>query len=196
MKQSITDSLSNSYTYNDYRAKVAYLLSQGKSSGNEQSEALLNYSELNVVRMDRLEKTIDITPQVKEQLNQLPQNQIWLVLCEGWCGDVAQILPILHKMAEATNKVNLKILFRDENDAVMNLFLTNGSRSIPKLIVLDAESLDVITDWGPRPKGAKQLIVDYKAQHGVVDEPAKIALQKWYLNDKGVSTQNEIMALL
>jgi hypothetical protein len=50
-------------------------------------------------------------------------------------------------------------------------------------------------DWGPRPEEAKQLILDYKASHGVVDEPAKIALQKWYVQNKGVAIQNEVMNL-
>jgi len=40
------------------------------------------------------------------------------------------------------------------------------------------------------------LIVDYKIANGVVDETAKIELQKWYLKDKGISTQNEITALI
>ena len=78
----------------------------------------------------------------------------------------------------------------------MNLFLTNGTRSIPKLIIIDSDSDEVINDFGPRPNEAKQLILDYKATHGVVDETAKIELQKWYLHDKGISTQNEIIALM
>jgi hypothetical protein len=53
-----------------------------------------------------------------------------------------------------------------------------------------------LINFGPRPHGAKQLILDYKATHGIVDETAKIELQKWYLADKGVSTQNEIIALM
>jgi hypothetical protein len=78
----------------------------------------------------------------------------------------------------------------------MNLFLTNGTKSIPKLIIIEKETGEVIGDFGPRPTQAKQLIIDYKAAHGVVDETAKIELQKWYLADKGVSIQNEINALI
>ena len=78
----------------------------------------------------------------------------------------------------------------------MNKFLSNGGKAIPKLLILDAETFTVLSDWGPRPEGAKNLILDYKALHGVVDEIAKTELQKWYLHDKGVSTQNEIMALV
>ena len=78
----------------------------------------------------------------------------------------------------------------------MNLFLTNGARSIPKLIILDKNTLEVLGDFGPRPQEAKQLILDYKAEHGVVDETAKTNLQLWYLHDKGLSTQQEIMAVM
>ena len=119
-----------------------------------------------------------------------------MVISEGWCGDAAQIVPVIHKMAELSNKIELKIVLRDENEALMNLFLTNGSKSIPKLIIIDKATSEVIGDFGPRPTGAKQLILDYKKEHGVIDETAKTELQLWYLHDKGVSTQNEIMEVL
>jgi hypothetical protein len=146
--------------------------------------------------MNRLEKTIQISDEVKTSLSNLQANYTWIVISEGWCGDAAQLLPIIHKMAELSKKIDLRIVLRDENEKLMNQFLTNGGKAIPKLLILDAETLTVLIDWGPRPEGAKNLILDYKAQHGVVDETAKTNLQKWYLHDKGLSTQNEIMALV
>ena len=186
-------SIEKSHSYIVYRTLLKSLLSQGKSSGSEQSEALLHYSELNDTRMNRLDKTISIPTENVEKLKQLENEQIWLVISEGWCGDAAQILPVINKMAEQNTKINLRIVFRDENDELMQLFLTNGTRSIPKLIVLDKDTLEFITDFGPRPNAAKKLILDYKAQHGIVDETAKTELQLWYLHDKGLSTQNEIL---
>ncbi|MFN8325554.1 thioredoxin family protein [Flavobacterium sp.] len=186
-------SIEKSHSYIEYRTLLKSLLSQGKSSGSEQSEALLHYSELNDTRMNRLDKTISIPTENVEKLKQLENEQIWLVISEGWCGDAAQILPVINKMAEQNTKINLRIVFRDENDELMQLFLTNGTRSIPKLIVLDKDTLEFITDFGPRPNAAKKLILDYKAQHGIVDETAKTELQLWYLHDKGLSTQNEIL---
>jgi hypothetical protein len=196
MQEIINASLKNSYTYKDYRNKVSKLLEEGKSTGNEQSEALTHYSELNEVRMNRLDKTIVLTEEVKDQLSQLQSNYIWLVLSEGWCGDAAQLLPIMNRMAEFSENINFRVVLRDENESLMNLFLTNGGKSIPKLLILDAETHKVLADWGPRPAGATKLIQDYKATHGVVDESAKTNLQKWYLQDKGISTQNEIMQLI
>ena len=196
MNTNIEKSLANSHTYSEYRALISSLLKEGKSTGNEQSEDLTNYSQLNETRMNRLEKTIEITPEVMQQLQNLEKDYLWLVIAEGWCGDAAQLLPIMHKMAEASPKVEMKIALRDENEDLMNLFLTNGSKSVPKLIVIDKITNEVIGDFGPRPTGAKQLILDYKAEHGIVDETAKIELQKWYLHDKGISTQNEIMELM
>jgi hypothetical protein len=196
MKSILEDSLSNSYTYTFYRNHIATLLKQGKSSGNEQSEDLLHYSSLNQTRMNRLEKTIKIAIENEQKLLDLKNEFIWLVISEGWCGDAAQILPIVYKMAKVSPKIELRIVFRDENEALMNLFLTNGAKAIPKLIILDKKSLEVLGDFGPRPKGATKLILDYKKRFGVVDEAAKTDLQLWYLHDKGLSTQNEIMDLM
>lgn len=196
MQEIINASLKNSYTYKDYRNKVSKLLEEGKSTGNEQSEALTHYSELNEVRMNRLDKTIVLIEAVKDQLSQLQSNYIWLVLSEGWCGDAAQLLPIMNKMAELSDNIELKIVLRDDNEALINKFLTNGGKAIPKLIVLDAATKNVVADWGPRPEDAKNLILDYKALNGIIDETAKTELQKWYLKDRGISTQNEIMQLI
>ncbi len=195
MINTIQQTLQNSFSYIEYRNLATDLIAQGKSTGHEQSEDLLHYSELNEARMNRLEKTITIADEVKTKLENLDKNYIWLVLAESWCGDAAQILPVIYKMSEASEKITLKIALRDDNDTLMQEFLTNGGRAIPKLIVLDATTLEIIADWGPRPHGAKQLILDYKATYGIVDENAKIALQKWYLLDKGREIQNEIIAL-
>ena len=196
MKSIIENSLSQSHSYVDYRNYIKDLLNEGKSSGNEQSEALTHYSELNEARMNRLEKTVKISTEIIQKLNQLNGDYIWLVIAEGWCGDAAQILPVIYKMAELSEKIDLKIVFRDENEDLMNLFLTNGTKSIPKLIILDKNTLEVLSDFGPRPIGAKQLILDYKAKHGIVDETAKTNLQLWYLHDKGLSIQKEILDLM
>ena len=195
MINTIKQALENSFSFADYRKKVTSLIAEGKSTGHTQSEDLLKYSELNETRMNRLGKTIEVTDEIKTKLQNLDKKYIWLVLSEGWCGDAAQIVPVIHKMADVTDKVELKIALRDDNDALMQHFLTNGGKAIPKLIVLDAETLEVVLDWGPRPHGAKQLILDYKEAHGVVDETAKIELQKWYLHDKGISIQNEIVEM-
>jgi hypothetical protein len=195
MKSIIQSALQNSHSYTEYRIIVSKLISEGKSTGKEQSADLLHYSELNEVRMKRLEKTLKLDIEVEKTLQNLKSKQTWLVISEGWCGDAAQILPIIKLMSEASENIDLKLVFRDENEELINLFLTNGSKSIPKLLVLD-ESFNLINHWGPRPEGAKNLIIEYKANHGIVDEAAKTALQKWYLEDKGISTMKEIVAIL
>lgn len=196
MKDIISNSLANSYSYVAYRNRIKDLLAEGKSSGEEQSVEILAYSQLNETRMNRLDKTIKITPQTKHFLTSLEKEYIFLVLSEGWCGDAAQILPIINKMAEVCDEIDLQIAFRDENPELMNLYLTNGGKSIPKLIILEKDTLNVVADWGPRPTEAVKLILDYKATFGVIDETIKTQLQMWYLHDKGVSTQNEIVGLL
>lgn len=191
----IQSALQNNHSYTEYRIIVSKLISEGKSTGKEQSADLLHYSELNEVRMKRLEKTLKLDIEVEKTLQNLKSKQTWLVIAEGWCGDAAQILPIIKLMSEASKNIDLKLVFRDENEELIHLFLTNGAKSIPKLLILD-ENSNIINHWGPRPEAAKNIILDYKANHGIVDETAKIALQKWYLEDKGISTMKEIVAIL
>jgi len=196
MENIIEKALQNSFSYLNYRNHVSELIKEGISTGHTQTADLLHYSELNESRLKRLDKTIKILPEIETQLSNLSNKYTWLVLSEGWCGDAAQILPIINKMAELSENIDLKIVLRDDNEALMNLFLTNGGMAIPKLIILDAQTNEAIAEWGPRPKPARKLIADYKAANGVVDENAKIALQKWYLLDKGITTQNEIMTIM
>lgn len=196
MKAIIEAALAKSMNYIQYRNLVSSLLAEGKATGPEQSEALVHYSSLNDTRMKRLDKTMVVTEAHTGKILGLEREYIWLVLTEGWCGDAGQIVPILNKMAAIGDKITLKIALRDENEALMNLFLTNGGKSIPKLIVLDADTLDVLADWGPRPVGAQQLIREYKEKFGVIDDTLKTELQLWYHHDKGVSTQNEVLELL
>jgi hypothetical protein len=197
MKASVAKALFNSYSYTEYKKLVSDLLKEGKSTGITQSEDLTHYSLLNEARVRRLDKTIKIAEEHLLKLHALDKQYIWLVIAEGWCADGAQILPIFDKMAlESDKKIELKIVLRDDNEELMSHFLTNGARAIPKLIVIDKETGDVVADWGPRPKGAIELIQNYKKEHGVVDETAKADLQMWYLHDKGLSVQNEVMSIM
>ena len=196
MKTTIAKALFNSHPYLEYRKLVSDLLLENKSTGHEQSDDLTHYSSLNETRMNRLDKTIKITEENTLRLQSLKGEYIWLVISEGWCGDAAQLLPIIDKMAIASEKIELSIVLRDDNDDFMNLFLTNNSKSIPIVVIIDKETGSVLSHWGPRPKGAIELIQNYKKEFGVVDETAKTDLQMWYLHDKGISTQQELIDIM
>ena len=196
MKTPVAKALFNSHSYQEYRKLISDLLLEGMSTGNEQSEDLKHYSELNDTRMNRLDKTIAITEDNIQKIKDLKGEYIWLVISEGWCGDAAQILPIINKMAINSDNIELKIVLRDENEELMKLFLTNNKKSIPVIIVIDKATGGDIAKWGPRPKGATDLITDYKNEFDTIDETAKANLQLWYLHNKGLSTQHELVNLM
>lgn len=191
----IKNSLNKTISYTAYRNLIKNLLAEGKSTGMEQTEDRLTFSILNDKRMDRLDKTLDINASTKNSLSNLNKEFTFLVIAEGWCGDAAQILPIINKVSEASDKIDFKIVLRDENEDLMNQYLTNGSKSIPKVLILDQEN-NVLNSWGPRPAVASKMVVDYKAQNGSLDEEFKKNLQIWYNKDKGNNTQNELLSLL
>lgn len=192
----IESSLNKSFSYSQYRSHVTELLTKGLATGITQSEDLTHYTTLNEVRMNRLDKTIVVPDEIKHKLATLKKQHVLLVISEGWCGDAAQIVPVINKMVAESDALELKIVLRDDNDELMNDYLTNGARSIPKLVLVEKDSLTARGSWGPRPHEAAKLITDFKAAHGVINEEAKTDLQKWYLHDKGHSTMEEILLLL
>ncbi len=196
MKKIITKSLSNSINYETFRELVSKLLQENKSTGKEQSNNLLNYSILNDRRMKRLDKTIKITPNIQKRLQKAKGNYIFLVLMEGWCGDGAQTLPLLNKIVSFLPNTDLKIALRDQNDDLMNQFLTNGGKAIPKLIILNKKDFTVLANWGPRPSTATKMVLDYKEKNGSLNAEFKKNLQIWYNKDKGNTTQKDIVELI
>ncbi|WP_010522738.1 thioredoxin family protein [Aquimarina agarivorans] len=193
----LNNSLANSLSYPEYREKVSSLIEQHKSTGNDpDNEALLEYSKLNDRRMKRLDKTIKIDASISEKIRNVASPIKWVVLTESWCGDAAQSLPVINKLAELNENIDFRVVLRDENDDLMNQFLTNGGKSIPKLIAFDAKKNEIINSWGPRPTKATQMVNDYKKAHGKLTPEFKQDLQIWYNKDKGANIAEDLSKLV
>jgi hypothetical protein len=188
--------LQKSTTYEAYKQLVEDLLAAGKSTGPQQSEALTHYSQLNLQRMHRVEKTIQLLPEVREQLIRVSRPQIWLVLTEGWCGDASQSLPVIKTLADLNTNIGMRILLQDENPELMDRYLTNGvSRSIPRLIAVDPATGKELFTWGPRPTALQESFYGMRSE-GLPYDVIKEELQRWYNKDKTVTIQQELAALL
>jgi thiol-disulfide isomerase/thioredoxin len=196
IKTIMDESLQKAISYPEYRALVQNLVAEGKSTGEDQTEALSDYSMLNDRRMKRLDKTTKLTEEAVADIKSYHGDVTWLILTESWCGDAAQTMPVINKVAELNDNITLKVVLRDENEALMNAFLTNGGKSIPKLIAIDNTSGNVIGNWGPRPTKATKLVNDYKAEHGKLTPEFKQDLQVWYNKDKGQNTVADLLKLV
>lgn len=185
----------NSMTYAEYIKLIDDLLIDGKTTGTNQSEAMFNYGKLNRQRMHRLEKTVKLNESLTEKARNAGRKMIWLIITEGWCGDAAQNIPTIEKIAAESSLIETRYVLRDENLELMDEYLTNGARSIPKLIALDAETLEEVGTWGPRPQAAMDLF--YELKHQNLEKPDIMEkIQRWYLNDKEQSIQTEFEDLL
>ena len=190
------DTLANSLSYNEYRELVSKHVSDGSSSGPEQTEALAQYTLLNDSRMRRLDKTTIVPSEIKQAFENFNGDQTWLVLTESWCGDAAQSMPMMNALTELTPHINLRVALRDDNLDLMNLFLTNDVMAIPKLIVLDNDTQKIIGDWGSRPSKATAMVEKFKLAHGALTPEFKRDLQIWYNKDKGMNVATDLVALI
>ncbi len=188
--------LDNSMDYTQYFNLVKDLLEEGKTTGTNQNEAYLKHAKLNLQRMKRVYKTTAISEQLENTLKSMKKGMIWVVLTEGWCGDAAQNLPAIARFAETSSAIGLKILLRDENPQIMNAYLTNGNKAIPKLIALDSDTLEELFVWGPRPAKFQQMVTAHKHNPTSSNEEFNENLHKQYTLDKTTSLQKEIDGLL
>jgi hypothetical protein len=152
------------------------------------------YRKLNLQRTNRLEKTFIPSEELINEINKLDRPQTWMVITESWCGDSAQILPIIAKAALLNHKINLRIVLRDENLDIMDRYLTNGSRSIPKLVAFD-ENDNELFQLGPRPAYAQNLMSKMKSDEIPKNEINK-ELHLWYAKDRGKEVERELIELL
>lgn len=188
--------LSDSYNYESYRKLCEDLVAADKTTGPNQSPALVEYSRLNIQRMNRVEKTVKLNEEMLAAIHTIQEEWIWLVMAEAWCGDVPANLPVIAKMAETSPNITLHILLRDENAVIMDQMLTNGGRSIPKLACLRASDLSLIGQWGPRPAPAQKMVMDYKANPTEDYSDFVKNVQLWYVKDKAMSIQAEFLDLI
>ncbi len=178
----------------DYYQFVQKLAEENKTTGDNQSESMIHYTQMNAKRMKRWMKTAQIDPVVESKIKGIKEPQKWIILTEAWCGDAAHSFMFFKKMADLNDNITLEWKLRDENLELMDQHLTNGGRSIPKVIVQDKEGNDLF-DWGPRPAHIQAAYTKMKNE-GMEYGDISIELQKMYNADKGQTTQREFAALL
>lgn len=182
-------------TFAEYIDLVDGLLKDGKTTGPVQTVAKVEFTKLNRYRMNRLEKTTVLGEGIKAAAKGMTSKMTWLIITEGWCGDAAQNVPVIEKIAAESDNIETRYILRDENLELMDRYLTDGARSIPKLIAIDTASGDVLGTWGSRPKAAQEAFEEMKA-NGIDKDVILEQMQRWYNADKSMSLQVEFEGLV
>ncbi|MBM4171523.1 MAG: thioredoxin family protein [Ignavibacteria bacterium] len=187
MHQIITQIIENGCSYDEY-IKI-FEKEIGNLNSKEAEQKKLNYH-----RTLRLHKTLQISELTKALIKRIENIQLWMIITETWCGDSAQNIPIIAELAKLNPLIELKIILRDINLNIMDHFLTNNSKSIPKLVAFDKDG-NQLFQWGPRPKEAQSLVLNARENQIPKDE-YMVSLHKWYASDRGKTTEQEIYDLL
>ncbi|ROI00712.1 thioredoxin family protein [Chryseobacterium daecheongense] len=165
-----------------------------ETPSNQQEADYKQYYELGLQRIDR---TLKKYVPDEEQLNLLNAKNFdgkILIISEAWCGDASATVPALVKFFEGRNEV--KIFLRDSDTSLINQFLTDGTQSIPKVLILDND-FNVKNSWGPRPKFGKELLMKFKADpEAYPREQFYNDLQIYYAKNRGKDAIQEIVELL
>jgi hypothetical protein len=182
---------------NYFDESVDYLTYQNEFITKSNNPSAYNFGEyipMNQHRSARIDRTFELSEE-QNHIAKATTNRTWLVISEHWCGDASQIIPVMNKIAEASEgKINFRLVYRDEVPDLMNAHLTNGGMAVPKIIQLD-EHFELFNDWGPRPKAAQEMVIKLKSDPETAANYIE-ELHKWYAHDKQKSTVAELLDLL
>ncbi|MCO5233928.1 MAG: thioredoxin family protein [Chitinophagales bacterium] len=178
-----------------YRDMLDRLMLEGRTTGSEQSEDLLSYARLNLQRMKRIDKTFKEDSQLKDFFLHYQGQLKIIAITEGWCGDASQSVPVVANLVQLhPDKLDLRIILRDKDTELIDQFLTNGGRAIPKFIFLNGD-YQLGGNWGPRPKELQDIYIELKNQQ-LPFETISENIHSWYAKDKAKTIQNELLELL
>jgi len=189
--------LDGGFSYSEFVDLTERLVQENRTTGANQSEEYLAYTRICLQRMIRWNKTSKVSEALELLLLQVNQPQVWLVITEAWCGDGAQSIPHLAKLADLNPLITLKIIFRDEHPDLMDAYLTNGNRSIPKLVAMTADLQQELFTWGPKPKYLLDLHAAFKQNsegRSYLDFLEEVHL--WYAKNKQKDLESEIYPLI
>lgn len=161
---------------------------------DEATKEKLGYYPLNLRRMKRINSTFKPGEAAENTFNEIKSGQTWMILSEGWCGDTAQNVPVINKLAKLNQNIDVKIILRDTYPEIMDKYLTYGARSIPKLVAFDEEGNELF-QWGARPEPIYSIMKEHIAA-GLPKHQREEILHTWYAKDGGKSTAGEIVELV
>jgi hypothetical protein len=180
-------------TYEQYMEMTKEELANPDSLSADNKERF-ETKKLNIQRMTRIDKSYEPGSDIREEIEKITDSQLWMVITENWCGDSAQNLPYIARIASLNPKIDLRIILRDSNLDIMDNYLTKGTRSIPKLVTFDDEGNELF-QWGARPRAAQELVLELKRQ-GFEKKYYLEKLHSWYARNRGADIEREILQLL
>ncbi|MGB0404161.1 MAG: thioredoxin family protein [Salibacteraceae bacterium] len=194
MKELLKEKIAAGIGYDQFRAELEQFVEAGKTSGPNQSEALSQHTKMNFQRLKKWEKITRISEGTNKSLTAKKSNTTWLMIGEAWCGDVGQNIVPINEMAKLAG-AELKFVYRDENLDLMDHFLTNGGRSIPKVIIVDDDSMEVIAEWGPRPQEIQNWFLSEKSKLEFDKSSVMEKVHLWYAKNKHEAIQKEFIEM-
>ena len=130
-----------------------------------------------------------------DELEAMGRDWKLLAIAEDWCGDASNLVPIFARLAEASSRIDLRIVKRDEHPELMDMYLTNGSRSIPIVVILD-EAYKPVGRWGPRPAELQELVIREKRAGERPASDIYKDTRRWYARDRGETTLRAVLTVM
>lgn len=186
--------MDHSISWEEYLTTFDELLAADPKPAPYDQPIYADFLKLNQKRQNRWLKYGVIDKGLIDTVKSIKDRQTWYIITEPWCGDAAHSIPFIYMIAKCNPKITIRMVWRDTPPFIIDSYLTNGGKSVPKLIIRNDREEDLAT-WGPRPAPCQSIYLEMK-ERGADFEEQKITLQNWYNKDKGRTLQAEFKKLL
>ena len=197
MHQLITQAvLDKALTFNQYLDLTKSIIESDNPTGLYAKESTLRYTKSNWERINKTLAETKISQRLYNLLSELKEEWVWLVLSEPWCGDASWGVPALYLFASSSDKIDFRIILRDEHLDIMSAYQTNRGNSIPKLVCFRKADMKELGTWGPRPALLHSMVMQWKNEPWHDFKESVRLLHSWYEEDMSKSIDEELCLLV
>lgn len=185
--------LDKSISFDEYMALTRSIVESAEPEGIYANPSTHRYTRSNLERMKKVMDNMVVNQKLYNTLSDLKGDWLWVVISEPWCGDASWGTPALYMISTCSDRIDFRILLRDENTEVMQAYQTAGTDSIPKLICLNKNTFEEIGTWGPRPQQLHEQVLSLKNNPAIDYREGVRALHSWYEQDMTKAIQEEVL---
>jgi hypothetical protein len=143
----------------------------------------------------RLYNDATVSPAMITRMRALPSRRLILVVADDWCADSVNTIPYIARLIDgAPERLEMRMIDSTTGRPLMEAHRTPDGRTATPTVLILGEDAHFIAAWVERPSTAQAWYLEQ--QKSLMQKPLHEALMKWYADDAGKTTVEEIAELL
>jgi hypothetical protein len=182
----------DAYIQAEFVEKI-YAFKANQANLNEEELQHLIYLQNNYLSIQNSLNSYSPSDSIKQQTNKQKTTLNVYIIMENWCGSSAGNVPYIVKLLSENPLIKITIVLRDTNIEFMDEYLTNGKRSIPKVIGFDDDGNEKFV-WGSASKMQAEFAATVQARNIDFQDFVK-EIQAWFVENNAKAIESDFLEI-